>query len=66
MRIYVCMFINVCVCVCVCAVCCNINKSCILALSVCVFQMIHTINSDYFPKQHYPVGPNNGDGVYFL
>jgi hypothetical protein len=76
-RMYACMYIRVCVyvcvyvlracaCVCVCAVCCNINKSCILPRSVCMFHIFHLINSDYFPKQHYPVGPNKGDGVYFL
>jgi hypothetical protein len=33
---------------------------------ICVFRMILTINSDYFPKQHYPVGLCSGDVMCFL
>jgi hypothetical protein len=33
---------------------------------ICVFRMVLTINSDCFPKQHYPVGLCSGDVMHLL
>jgi hypothetical protein len=31
---------------------------------ICVFHMVFTVNSDSFPKQHWPVGPCSGDIMF--
>jgi hypothetical protein len=31
---------------------------------ICVFRVVLTVNSDCFPKQHYPVGICNGDVMF--
>jgi hypothetical protein len=41
-------------------------KLCILPTHcICVFRMVLTINSDCFPKEHYPVGLCSGDVIFF-
>jgi hypothetical protein len=51
----------------ICTTCLNIKENCILPTQcICVFRMILTINSDYFPNQHYPVGLCSGDVMRFL
>jgi hypothetical protein len=51
----------------VCTTCFNTLKLCILPTQcICVFRMVVTINSDFYPKQHQPVGLCSGDVMCFL